>query len=260
MLDDEKEDDLPVTPAIGASSLTTGSEAPPPLPAPSPPPSAPAPAPAPEPPPPAPAPAPSDMPTFQPTFKGTRGSEGAVGAQRDPPDRPPTGPLNMNTNTLGDIEKSDPTLFTAINQVAKDTNTSAHDLAQLVKIQSNLDPNYNQNGKSGYFALSVDDVNRLDPQGHLDYANKGADNLYLGALKWKQAQALYGRNTDAALAAFFAGPEVVDQMLRRPDSQQAIVKEKAPGLWDFIDKVRGYDVPDKITADLPTRAMAHVRG
>jgi hypothetical protein len=187
--------------------------------------------------------APEEKPPGEPApappvvFRGTPGSRSAIGEQAPFPIKQPRIPVPAET--YKDLRSNDPALYDALNKVGTDVGVSPIDLAQLIKLSSDTDPSYkDEDGRVGYFAISPDEQKRIDPKQTLDI-NNPIQNLYMGALKWKEAEDEFGRGSKNAVAAFYAGPDVVKRMLQRPDASHEIALANAPGVWKFIDAFMG---------------------
>jgi hypothetical protein len=183
------------------------------------------------------------------SLKGSAGGSGALGSPQLVDHEPR---LPVPVGRYKQLEKDQPTLFEAVNHVADDVGIPRLDLAALVYANSDDNPNARDGNRLGYMGITPDDARRYDPNGHLDPTNP-IQNLYLGALKYKQLSEEYGRGTADVFAAYHAGGDVVNAMQRRDPADHESV---APhGTFDFINRVVGRE-PNNPTGDRAQQVQA----
>ena len=185
-------------------------------------------------------------------IKGARGGVAITG--EDHPFHEPR--LQMPIDRYKQLEKEQPALYKMVNTVAEQVGVPKLDLAALVYANSENNPAARDGARTGYMGLTPDDARQYDPEGHMDI-NNPVQNLYLGALKYKQLAAQFGKGDPNAFAAYYAGPDAVNNLMTRSAEEQRL---GAPaGMFDFLNKVAGREPststesPDITTGGTPRR-------
>jgi hypothetical protein len=181
----------------------------------------------------------SDTPQSLQEIMGSSGHPPPAIGER-PPLVPHTPRLEPPMQRYKDLEKNDPQLFQAINHVADASNVPRRDLAAVVYAASNNDQNARHGNRIGYGGLTPADVEWVDPDKAMDPADP-IDNLFMTAEKLKRLGDQYGRGTPEQYAAYWAGGDRVNAMLRRhPDDHADIAP---PGTFNFVNRVVGRPEP-----------------